>query len=121
MTLSKGPGSKRKPEMTPKLLELVAERFRILGEPMRLQLVQCLLAGEKTVGELVEATGATQANVSRHLQTLNRAGILGRRKDGLRVYYSIEDDTVFDLCDHVCGSLRRHLEAQTRALPVDRR
>lgn len=106
-----------KAPVTAGFLDLVAERFRILGEPMRLQLLHCLIEGEKTVGALVDATGATQANISRHLQTLSRAGILGRRKEGLHVYYHIEDDSVFELCDHVCGSLQRHLDAQSRALP----
>lgn len=114
------PQEHEKPVVTPELLEQVAERFRILGEPMRLQLVHALIDGEKAVGELVEATGATQANVSRHLQTLNNAGILRRRKQGLRVYYRIEDASVFELCDHVCGSLQRHLEAKSRVLPGGR-
>jgi DNA-binding transcriptional ArsR family regulator len=102
--------------VTEEFLGLVAERFRVLGEPMRLRLLHCLIGGEKTVNALVEATGATQANVSRHLQTLTRAGILGRRKEGLHVLYRIEDASVFELCDHVCGSLRRDLEAKSRVL-----
>ena len=61
--------------------------------------------GERSVGEIVEATGATQANVSRHLQILLRARILARRKDGLHVYYEIADPSVLDLCATVCDSV----------------
>ncbi len=95
---------------------MVAERFRVLGEPMRLRILHALIDGEKSVTELVEATGATQANVSRHLQTLAGTGILGRRKEGLRVFYRIRDQSVLDLCDHVCGSLDRDLRERTKAL-----
>jgi len=104
-------------EVTPEFLEQIAERFRVLGEPMRLRLLHCLIEGEKTVSELVDLSGANQANVSRHLQTLNRAGILDRRKEGLHVFYRIIDRSVFELCDHVCGSLQRHLQGKIETLP----
>ena len=95
-------------------LEMVADRFKVLGEPMRLRLIHTLMNGESTVGSLVEKTGATQANVSRHLQTLTQAGILARRKDGLHVYYRIEDTSILDLCEHVCQGLRRQSEARAQ-------
>ena len=104
--------------LSPQALDLVAARFRVLGEPMRLRLLMALEAGERNVSELVDATGATQANVSRHLQTLTEAGILGRRKDGLNVYYRIVDPGIFDLCEGVCGSLRKRLDSQARAFGV---
>lgn len=97
-------------------LELVAARFRVLGEPMRLRLLIALEDGERNVSTLVNLTGATQANVSRHLQTLADAGIVGRRKEGLSVFYFIADPTIFDLCESVCGSLQRRFGAQARAL-----
>lgn len=96
-------------------LELIAARFRVLGEPNRLKLIIALENGEKNVTELVESTGLTQANVSRHLQTLTEAGILGRRKDGLSVIYSIADPTIFDLCDLVCGSVQKRLAKHANA------
>ena len=96
-------------------LELVAGRFRILGEPNRLRLIQTLRSGEQNVSDLVAATGLTQANVSRHLGTLTDAGILGRRKEGLNVIYFIADTSIFDLCEHVCGSIQRKLLAGTSA------
>ncbi len=95
-------------------LSLVAERFKALSEPTRLKLIMALEKGEKNVSELVDTIGATQANVSRHLQYLTDAGVLGRRKDGLRVYYHIVDSSVFNLCELVCGSLQQRLTAQFR-------
>jgi DNA-binding transcriptional ArsR family regulator len=97
-------------------LELVAERFRLLGDPLRLRLLQTLAAGEMSVAQLVETTSTTQANVSKHLQLLLRSGILKKRKDGLHSYYAIADPSVFPLCDLVCGSLSAHLGGQLAAL-----
>jgi len=97
-------------------LDLIAARFRALGEPNRLKLIIALEEGEKNVTGLVEATGLAQANVSRHLQMLTEAGILGRRKDGLSVIYFIADPTIFDLCDHVCGSVQKRLTKHAKAM-----
>jgi ArsR family transcriptional regulator len=84
-------------------LEHIAERFRILGEPMRLRILAALKDAELSVTDLVQATGSTQANVSRHLQALRQARVVKRRKKGTWVYYSIADPTVFELCRCVCG------------------
>jgi DNA-binding transcriptional ArsR family regulator len=92
------------------LIELVAQRFRVLGEPMRLRLLDRLREGDATVGELQEALGASQQNVSKHLGILLSAGMVARTKQGNRVRYSISDPAVFDLCDQVCGGLRRRLD-----------
>jgi len=100
-------------------LDLVAERFRLLGDPMRLRLLQTLADGERTVAELVETASTTQANVSKHLQQLLRAGLVRRRKDGLYSYYSIADPSVFQLCDLVCGSIGARLNDQLAALPPE--
>jgi ArsR family transcriptional regulator len=93
-------------------LEIVARRFAVLAEPMRLRLIQALFGGEKNVTELVEATGGTQANISRHLQTLIAAHLLARRKEGLQVFYRICDPTIPKLCELVCGSLEKSLTRQ---------
>ena len=98
--------------LTEEALQLVAHRFAVLAEPMRLRLIQALFEGEKNVTELVEATGGTQANVSRHLQTLIAAHVLTRRKEGLQVFYKIGDPTIPKLCDLVCGSLEKSLSRQ---------
>lgn len=93
------------------LVELVAQRFRALGDPLRIRLVEQLLEGEASVRELVTATGAGQQNVSKHLGVLLHAGVVGRRKQGTSVYYRIIDDAVYDLCEQVCASLeRQHAE-----------
>ncbi|HEX5820565.1 MAG TPA: metalloregulator ArsR/SmtB family transcription factor [Solirubrobacterales bacterium] len=98
-----------RPLPTP-LVERVAERFRVLGEPMRIRLLEAMREGEKSVKELQEATGASQQNVSQHLGVLLRARIVERRKEGNFSLYSIADPVVFSLCDDVCGGLRQELE-----------
>lgn len=89
------------------LIELIAHRLRAIAEPMRIKLLDRLRDDEACVGELVDATGASQQNVSKHLQVLLDAGIVGKRKDGNRTYYRVVDRGVFSLCDQVCGTLRR--------------
>lgn len=88
------------------LIELIAERFRVIGEPMRIRLLDALRDGEASVGELTERLGATQQNVSKHLGVLHQAGVVRREKEGTFVNYSIADDSVFGLCEQVCGGLR---------------
>jgi DNA-binding transcriptional ArsR family regulator len=93
------------------LADLVARRFRLLAEPTRIRLLDRLRDGEATVGELSGALETSQQNVSKHLAVLADAGLLGRRKDGNRVYYRIVDASVFLLCEQVCGSLQEQLRA----------
>ena len=92
------------------LIELVAQRFRVLGEPMRIKLLDRLREVDATVGELQEALGASQQNVSKHLGVLHAAGMVSRTKDGNHTRYAISDPSVFELCDQVCGGVRRQLE-----------
>jgi ArsR family transcriptional regulator len=105
----------QKNPLTGDALELVARRFAVLAEPMRLRLVQALFAGERHVNALVDEVGGTQANVSRHLQTLTHAHVLARRKEGLQVFYSIADPSIDKLCELVCGSLEKQLTKQAGA------
>jgi len=91
------------------LIELIARRFRVIGEPMRIKLLDSLREREASVSELCEATGASQQNVSKHLGVLLEAGIVGRRKDGNQVFYSIVDERIFRLCEEVCGGLQRQV------------
>jgi ArsR family transcriptional regulator len=102
--------------MTPEMLALVAERFRALAEPARLQMMQVLRGGEQTVGQLVEATGLATANVSKHLQLLHGAGFVTRRKEGLYVYYGLADEDVFQLCDIMCGRLASESATRRKVL-----
>ena len=92
------------------LAELIAKRFRILAEPARIRLLDRLRGGEASVQELTESLGTTQQNVSKHLGILAGAGIVERRKEGNLSLYRIADESVFDLCDQVCGSLARQVE-----------
>jgi DNA-binding transcriptional ArsR family regulator len=100
-------------KMTPELMELVAERFKVLSEPTRLRILNALRSGERTVTELMDDTGLGQANVSKHLQLLHALGFTARRKEGLYVYYRLADETVFELCDIVCGKLGDEAKART--------
>lgn len=102
--------------MTTGLLELVAERFKVLGEPARLQILQALRDGERTVGELVEETGLGQANVSRHLQLLHTLRFVTRRKEGLHVHYALADRRVSQLCDIMCGQIDAELKTRRKLL-----
>ncbi len=102
-------------QLSDEALDLVAQRFKALSEPLRLKLIMVLMNGPRNVGELVEEVGATQANVSRHLQTLSESGILKREKKGLHVFYTICDPSVFKLCDLVCGSVEEFLKNQVSA------
>jgi DNA-binding transcriptional ArsR family regulator len=95
---------------------LIAERFRVIGEPMRIRILDRLRAGESSVQDLVDALETSQQNVSKHLAVLHRAGIVGRRKDGLHSYYRITDDSVFAMCETVCGALQRDSDTLTAAL-----
>lgn len=102
--------------LTPEVLELIAQRFRALSEPARLQILQTLRGGELSVGDLVDETELSQANVSKHLQQLYSLGFVRRRKEGLYVYYAIADQSVFRLCDVMCGQLENRMKAQRRIL-----
>ncbi|MBL0171576.1 MAG: winged helix-turn-helix transcriptional regulator [Gemmatimonadaceae bacterium] len=102
--------------MTPELFRLIAERFKALAEPARLQILNALQSREMAVSELVEETGLGQANVSKHLQVLHAMGFVKRRKDGLFVYYALSDKSVMKLCDLMCGRLESQLESQKKLL-----
>jgi DNA-binding transcriptional ArsR family regulator len=93
----------------PRLADLVAQRFRVLGEPLRIRLLDHLRQGSATVSELQEATGASQQNVSKHLSVLLGVGFVSREREGNFVRYSIADPWVFELCEYVCGGIRRQL------------
>jgi DNA-binding transcriptional ArsR family regulator len=95
-----------------KMAELVAQRFRLLGEPMRLRILQVLQSGEQPVSEIVSALGASQPNISKHLQALCQGGLVRRKRVGLNIYCSIADPMVFKLCHLVCHSAEEHARSQ---------
>ena len=102
--------------LSPAAMAELAERFRALGEPARLAILDALRDGERTVSELVDATGQAQANVSRHLAVLHGAGFVVRRRDGAFVRYTVSDPQVYQLCDLVCGRIERDAEALAKAV-----
>ena len=101
---------------SPQALARIAEVFAALADPTRLSLLQALERGPATVGTLVTASGAKQANVSKHLALLHEAGLLTRERVGIQVRYTISDPMVFDLCRVVCGKLTREVGEDARAL-----
>ncbi len=103
-------------ELTPDLLVLIAERFKALGDPSRLAILNVLRRGECHVGEIVERTGLSQANTSKQLKQLHALGFVARRKDGLFVRYRLADRTVIKLCDVMCGKLEAEQVRQRRVL-----
>ncbi len=104
--------------LPPQLIDLIAQRFRVISEPMRIRLLDHLRPGPATVGELSSAIGANQQNVSKHLAVLREAGIVGREKRGNHAVYSIVDESVFELCEQVCGGLRRRIDELDGVLPA---
>ena len=93
--------------LTDEEFEQIARRFRLLGEPMRLKIMQAVCKAPHTVTDIVTATGATQANVSKHLALLATAGILTRQKAGQCVYYGIKDQLAMQLCELVRAQLAK--------------
>jgi DNA-binding transcriptional ArsR family regulator len=115
-----------KTALSDKMLDLIAQRFRTLGEPCRLRLLQTLETGEKTVGDLVQALDGNQPNISKHLQILHEAGLVSRRREATSIIYSISDPMVFRICDLACRSAteksRKQFEdLQPAAIPARRR
>lgn len=107
--------AKKPRALTEEAIDQIARRFAVLSEPMRLKLIHALFDGEKSVNTLVELVDGTQANVSRHLQHLATSGVLNRRKEGLQVFYTIGDPSIYALCELVCGSLEKQVTDQARA------
>jgi len=103
-------------KLTSEMLALVAERFKLLSEPVRLELLNHLRKGEMTVSELVDESGLAQANVSKHLRLLHAAGFVIRRKEGLFVYYALADRAIFQLCDIMCELLESETRTRRRIL-----
>jgi DNA-binding transcriptional ArsR family regulator len=110
------PTERPRPMLTEEALELVAARFRAMGDPLRLRILQQLKGGECSVSTLTESLGATQPNVSKHLRVLQDAGLLKRRQQGNSAYYAIADPIVFQFCDMICSRLLNRLELQVGAL-----
>lgn len=105
-----------KEEPNVEALQLVAARFAVLADPLRLRILMLLRQGEKNVSELAAQLSTSQSNVSRHLSLLQQAGLAGRRPRGNHVFCFVADPTVFDLCDTVCTTLHARVTEQARLL-----
>ena len=105
--------------MSDMALELIANRFRALSEPMRLKILNYLMQGESAVGHIVDALGTSQANVSKHLSILREAGMVSMRKNGLSTVCSIGDPIVKQLCEMMCSQLREEMEQKATSLAFD--
>lgn len=99
------------PPLPDPVIELVAERFRVLGEPQRIRILEHLRDGELSVQQLTGQLGSSQQNVSKHLGVLHQAGLLRRRREGNFVLYAVADPAVYALCQQVCGGLQRQISA----------
>jgi len=106
---NKRPTTRKTEQLTDEAFDLIASRFKILSEPMRLKILHTLHEQEKSVTQLVGQTSAGQANISKHLALMLDAGIVARRKEGPTAYYRIADETIFDLCEVVCTRLGERL------------
>jgi len=105
----------RKTALTADAILLIAERFKVLAEPARLEILNALRSGERTVTELVRETGLGQANVSKHLRLLHAHGFVSRRKAGVSVYYTVAE-SVDELCDIMTHQLKVQTTSRRRAL-----
>lgn len=98
--------------LAPDTVRAVADRLKVLAEAARLSVLNELRSGPRNVSELIDATGLNQANLSKHLQLLHAHGFVARRREGLFVIYELADPSVFELCDIMCGQLKRRAEEQ---------
>ena len=92
------------------LLQKIAEVLKAMADPTRLKILHCLQNGELCVSDILHEVGGSQANVSKHLSVLRRAGLVSCRREGLNVFYSISDEAVFSICRNVCDSLEIRLD-----------
>ena len=91
---------------------LVAQHFSLLAEPTRLKILHAICAAERSVSQIVAATGATQTNVSRHLALMHRAGVVTRRRDGSTVYYRVDSPEFVEICRNVCVQIASRIDAR---------
>jgi len=99
------------PAQMEQVFSKVSQFFSLFAEPSRLKILFILCGGERSVNTVMEQAGSSQANVSRHLTALHRAGILARRKEGVTVYYAIEDEATLEICQSVCARVVEQIKS----------
>ncbi len=90
--------------------DVVAAYFSVLSEPTRLRIMHAICEEEKTVSQIVQELGATQTNISRHLNLMHRSGVLARRKEGNQVHYRAADAAMVDICRSVCSRIAAQID-----------
>ncbi|MBE9211609.1 helix-turn-helix transcriptional regulator [Plectonema cf. radiosum LEGE 06105] len=103
-------------KLSPAAITLMAEFFKVLSEPSRLQILCTLKSGSKNVSQIIEDTALGQANVSKHLKVLTQASIVTRTQQGINVFYEISNPFIFELCELVCDSISLQIEQQNQNL-----
>ena len=103
-----------------RVFESAAELFNLLATPIRLKIISALCNGEKNVSQLLDEIDTTQPNMSQHLSTLYRAGVLGRRREGTQIRYRLESERVATLCRAVCTQVAIEMEGDNALLPRER-
>jgi len=103
-----------------KVFESVAELFSLLSTPIRLKIISAVCHGEKNVSELLEAIATTQPNMSQHLSTLYRSGVLAKRREGTQIYYRLQSERVAALCRAVCTQVTLELDPKAKIEPEQR-
>jgi len=104
------PTNNEKKKMSDAQIEEAARLFSALADPSRLRLLQILLQGEQSVSSLIDATGLSQANVSKHMSVLHNHRFVSRRREGNFVIYQICDPTVDKLCGLMCKRMGEEAE-----------
>lgn len=102
------------------VFEMAAELFALLSTPIRLKIISAVCQGEKNVSELLESIDTTQPNMSQHLATLYRSGVLTKRRDGTQIYYRLQSERVATLCRAVCTQVAIELDGDEKLPPADR-
>lgn len=102
------------------VFESAAELFKLLATPVRLKIISAVCNGERNVSELLEQIETTQPNMSQHLTTLYRAGVLGKRRDGTQIFYRLQSEKVAQLCRAVCTQVALEMEGELATPPTER-
>jgi DNA-binding transcriptional ArsR family regulator len=102
------------------VFESAAELFGLLSTPVRLKIISAVCQGERNVSELLQQIDTTQPNMSQHLATLYRAGVLGRRREGTQIYYKLQSERVATLCRAVCTQVAMELDGDDSLPPAER-
>ena len=102
------------------VFESAAELFGLLSTPVRLKIISAVCRGERNVSELLDQIDTTQPNMSQHLATLYRSGVLAKRRDGTQIYYRLQSERVATLCRAVCAQVALELDPRAAVEPADR-